>query len=83
MQTNFADIIINIAVTGPLVRIELGTLNPVQSKDGKLEHQPVVNQQLVMPIEGFARSLAMQEQVVKKLVEDGVLKPAQNQGPMT
>lgn len=78
MQTNFADIIINIAVTGPLVRIDLGTLNPVQSKDGKLEHQPVVNQQLVMPIEGFARSLAMQEQVVKKLVEDGVLKQSQN-----
>ena len=74
MQTNFADTILNIAVTGPLVRIDLGTVNPVQGKDGKQQFRPTITQQLVMPLEGFARSFGMQESVIKKLIADGVLK---------
>lgn len=74
MQTNFADTILNISVTGSLVRIDLGTLNPVQGTDGKLEQKPTVTQQLILPMEGFARSFSMQEQVVKQLIKDGVLK---------
>ena len=74
MQTNYADTILNITVTGPLVRIDLGTLNPVKGESGNLEQRPNVTQQLVMPLEGFARSFGMQEQVINQLVKDGVLK---------
>lgn len=74
MQTNFADTVLNITVTGPLVRLDLGTVIPSQTKDGKQELHATPTQQLVMPLEGFLRAFGMQETVVKKLVADGVIK---------
>lgn len=74
MQTNFADTILNIAITGNLVRLDLGTVTPLQSKDGKQELRATPTQQVVMPIEGFVRAFGMQERVIKKLIADGVLK---------
>ena len=74
MQTNYADTILNITVTGSLIRIDLGTLNPVKGESENLEQRPNVTQHLVMPIEGFARSFGIQEQVINQLVKDGVLK---------
>lgn len=74
MQINLSETILNITVTGSLVRIDLWTLNPVQGADGKLEQKPKVTQQLILPIEGFARSFSMKEEVVKQLIKDGALK---------
>jgi hypothetical protein len=74
MQTTFADTILHIAVTGNLVRIDLGTVVPVQTKDGQQELRATSTEQLVMPLDGFARAFGMQEQVIKKLIADGVLK---------
>ena len=74
MQTNFADTILGINLTGPLVRIDLGTVAPVPGKDGKQELRATPTQQLVMPLEGFVRAFGMQESVIKKLIADGVLK---------
>ena len=74
MQTTFADTVLNIAITGNLVRLDLGTITPVQGKDGKQELRATPTQQVVMPMEGFARAFGMQEQAIKKLVADGVLK---------
>ncbi|WP_028999372.1 hypothetical protein [Azohydromonas australica] len=73
MQTNFADAIINITVTGPLVRLDLGTVLS-QSKDGKQELVATPTQQLVMPLDGFLRAFGMQKTVVEKLIADGVIK---------
>ena len=77
MQTHFADTILNITLTGPLVRIDLGTVLPVQ-KDGKQEMQGTPTQQLVMPLDGFVRAFGIQEQVIRRLVADGVLKQTPN-----
>ena len=74
MQTTFADTIINIAITGNLVRLDLGTVIPVQTQDGKQELRVTPTQQIVMPLEGFVRAVGMQEQIIKKLIADGVLK---------
>jgi hypothetical protein len=74
MQTTFADTILNIAITGNLVRLDLGTITPVQMQDGKQELRATPTQQVVMPMEGFVRAFGMQEQVIKKLIADGVLK---------
>ena len=74
MQTNFADSILNVAITGALVRLDFGTVTPVQGADGKQELRATPTFQLVMPIEGFVRAFGMQEQVIKKLLADGVLK---------
>ena len=69
----FADGISAVHVTGNLVRIDLMTVQPqLKSKDG----QPVVevNQRIIMPLEGFVQSLAVQDNIVKQLIEAGLLK---------
>ena len=74
MQTTFSDTILNISITGNLVRIDLGTIAQIQTNDGKQELRATPTQQVVMPMEGFLRAFSMQEQIIKKLVADGVLK---------
>lgn len=69
----FADRIINVAVTGSLVRLELGSLAPPQTKEQKPELQAC--QTLVMPLDGLLASLGMLDALVKQLVADGQLKP--------
>lgn len=76
---SFADRIVNVAVTGPMVRIELGVLNRPESKDQPFLLEP--NQVLVMPLEGFVNSFGMLEALMNKLVEDGVLKPTAPSAP--
>ena len=69
----FADGISAVHVTGNLVRIDLMTMQPqLKSKDG----QPVVevNKRIIMPLEGFVQSLAVQDNIIKQLVEAGLLK---------
>ena len=75
MNTTFADTILNIAVTGPLVRIDLGTVSAVQGQNGQQELRATPTQQLVMPLDGFVRAFGLQEGVIKKLIADGVLQP--------
>ena len=77
MQTNFADTILNVAVTGNLVRLDMGTVVPIDAKEGKggkqdLRATPTL--QIVMPLEGFVRAFGLQEQLIKKLIANGVLK---------
>ena len=79
---SFADRVVNVAVTGTLVRIEFGVLNRPESKDHPLQLE--ANQVLVMPLEGFVNSFGMLEALMKKLVEDGVLRPrTENTGGST
>lgn len=72
-QEIFADGISAIHITGQLVRIDLMTLQPHLKSDNG---QPVVeiSTRLVMPLEGFVQSLAVQDNIVRQLVEAGVLK---------
>jgi hypothetical protein len=72
-QEIFADGISAIHVTGNLVRIDLMTIQPHLKSDNG---QPVVDvsQRIIMPLNGFVQALAVQENIVKQLVEAGVLK---------
>ena len=72
-QEFFADGISAIHVTGNLVRIDLMTVQPQLKSDNG---QPVieVNKRIVMPLEGFLQSLVTQENIVKQLIEAGVLQ---------
>jgi hypothetical protein len=72
-SANFADRIVNIAVTGPMIRIELGTLVLPAGEGATQKLAP--SQTLVMPLDGFLVSFGMLESVVRKLVADGVVKP--------
>jgi hypothetical protein len=75
-QELFADAISAIHVTGNLVRIDLMTLQPHLKSDNG---QPVVNisQRLILPLEGFIQSLAVQDNIVKQLVAAGIIKKGQ------
>jgi hypothetical protein len=79
METTFADTILNVVVTGNLVRFDFGTVIPAPGKDGTQEMRATPTLNMVMPIDGFIRAFGVQEQLIKKLVADGVLKavPAQ------
>ena len=68
----FADRLFSIVITGPLVRIELGTLQ-LPTAEGQ-KPQLVASQTLVMPLEGFVQSFGMMDGIVKRLVADGVIK---------
>jgi hypothetical protein len=74
MQTYFADGLLNIAVTGPLVRIDFGTATAVTNAEGKQDVRLIPSQQVVMPMEGFVRAFDTQERLMKKLIAEGVLK---------
>jgi hypothetical protein len=77
-QEIFADGISAIHVTGQLVRIDLMTAQPhLKGENG----QPVldVSGRIIMPLEGFVQSLAVQENIVKQLIEAGVLKKSADQ----
>jgi hypothetical protein len=80
MQTNFADTILNISVTGGLVRIDLGTVVPAPTDENPQALKGTQTQQLVMPLDGFINAFNTQESLVKKLVADGVLKVQQPVG---
>lgn len=74
-QEIYADAISAVHVTGNLIRIDLMTLQPHLKSDNG---QPVVDisKRIVMPLEGFVQSLAVQDNILKQLVEAGVLKKA-------
>jgi hypothetical protein len=71
-MTQFADRIVNVAVTGNLIRLELGTLQAPTAEGQK--PQLIPGQTLVMPLDGFANSFGMLEAVMKQLLADGVIK---------
>ena len=68
----FADRIINLSITGPLVRIELGALQLAGANEKSPTYVPT--QTLVMPLDGFVSSFSMLEQAMKKLAETGVVR---------
>lgn len=68
----FADRLSNIAITGPLVRIELATVQIPKAEDQ--QPQLIPSQTLIMPLDGFVASFGMMEAVMKQLVKDGVIK---------
>ncbi len=77
----FADGISAVHVTGQLVRIDLVTVQPQHKSD---HGQPVLEMsaRLIMPLEGFVQSFAVQENILKQLIDAGVLtkKPPDQAG---
>jgi hypothetical protein len=74
-QVLFADSIFNVTVTGNLVRIDLGVAElGAANAEGKQEVRLVQSQQIAMPLDGFVRAVGIQEQVIRRLMADGVIK---------
>ncbi|MEY2632879.1 MAG: hypothetical protein RIR00_1533 [Pseudomonadota bacterium] len=71
----FSERIVNLAVTGNLVRLDLAALDQLPTQEGSAGSLEVTHR-VTMPIEGFLQSFALQQSLVNKLIADGRIKPA-------
>ena len=69
----FADGMGEITLSGGMVRIDLVSLSPTK-QDAEGKPQLDFRQRIVMPPDGFLRSFSAMEDLVKKLVDAGVVK---------
>jgi len=74
----YADGIGEITLSGGMVRMDLVTLQGSQSNS---EEKPKleVSQRVIMPPDGFLRSFSAMENLVKQLIEAGLVKPRDQQ----
>ena len=70
----FADGIGEITLSGGMVRMDLVNLVGSQ-KDSENKPKLEFSQRIVMPPDGFLRSFSAMENLVKQLVEAGLVKP--------
>jgi len=75
MQALFVDGLTNISISGQgLVRFEFGLATPVLNEAGEQALSWSTTQHLVVPMEGFLRAFGIQEQMIKKLMDDGLIQ---------
>jgi hypothetical protein len=68
-QIVFTDRLVGISIQNGLVRMDFAVAaGQTKDKDGKAAQRMEVTTQLVMPIEAFAASVAVQDKLVKQLV---------------
>lgn len=72
MNDIFVDVLGNLVVTGGVVRMEFMRVTGVEPETKKPKFE--LSHRVVLPLDGFLRSLALQEGLRKKLIEDGVIK---------
>lgn len=76
----FVDSIGEINVLAGVVRIDLVTLS-TRERDANNQPKSTVRHRLVMPLEGFLRSLAVQDNILRKMADAGLVtinrQPAQ------
>jgi hypothetical protein len=65
-----------VAVTGPVVRLDLLTLS-LEQRDDKGQPKLVLCQRVVMPVEGLIRSYAVLSQAMQELEKRGVVRKHQ------
>jgi len=73
LEEFYADSIGEITLSGGMVRMDLVSLT---GKKGEAGNEPRLeaNRRIVMPPEGFLRSFGAMENLVKQLVDKGLLK---------
>ena len=69
----YADEIGKVSIDNGMMHVDFVALDrSAQAKDGKPNFY--LTQRMVMPLQGFLRGVAAQETIIKKLIENGVLK---------
>lgn len=68
-----------VAITGPVVRLDLVTLS-LEDRDDKGQPKLVLRQRVVMPIDGFLRSFAVLGQAMQELEKRGVVRKIDTHG---
>jgi hypothetical protein len=78
-QDIFADGIGEITLSGGMVRMDLVTLKGTQSKSSDEKPKLEFSQRVIMPPDGFLRSFSAMENLVKQLIDAGLVKPRDQQ----
>lgn len=78
----FADGIGEITLSGGMVRMDLVTLVGSQNDKNNKPHLETT-QRIVMPPDGFLRSFSAMENLVKQLVDAGLVKARDGNNPAT
>lgn len=78
----FADGIGEITLSGGMVRMDLVSMVGTQKSQ---DQQPSLEfkQRIVMPPDGFLRSFSAMENLVKQLVDAGLVKPRNGESPVS
>lgn len=79
LEEVYADGIGEITLSGGMVRMDLVSMKGSQNDS---ENQPRLEpkQRIVLPPDGFLRSFSAMENLVKQLIDAGLVKPRQGEG---
>jgi len=80
-RESYADGIGEITLSGGMVRMDLVTLQGSQ-KDPENKPQLELSQRIIMPPDGFLRSFSAMENLVKQLIDAGLVKPRDGEQPV-
>lgn len=80
LEEFFADGIGEITLAGGMVRMDLVSLTGKQGEDGN-EPRLEASRRIVMPPDGFLRSFGAMENLVKQLVDAGIVKQREGAPP--
>jgi len=79
-RESFADGIGEITLSGGMVRMDLVTLTGSQN-DTENKPRLEFSQRVIMPPDGFLRSFSAMENLVKQLIDAGLVKPRDGEQP--
>ena len=72
-ETIYADQVTNISLHGGVVRLELAVVDALpKAKDEPIKMR--ISHHLVLPLDAFVKAFEIQQAVMNKLIQDGVLK---------
>lgn len=74
-MAHYFDTLVNVSITGPLIRLDFGLAQQSKTEDGKGAVRLSQIEQVVLPLDGFVRAFGLQQQVIEQLIKSGVLKP--------
>lgn len=74
-MAHYFDTLVNVSITGPLIRLDFGLAQQSKTEDGKDAVRLSQIEQVVLPLDGFVRAFGLQQQVIQQLIKSGVLKP--------
>lgn len=80
-MAHFFDTLVNVSVTGPLIRLDFAVAQAAKTEDGQDAVRLSNIEQLVMPLDGFVRAFGLQQQIIQQLINNGVLKSADAAAP--
>lgn len=72
-ETIYADQVTNISIQGGIVRFELAVVDELP----KAQNDPIrmrVSHHLVLPLDAFVKAFEIEQTIMNKLVQDGILK---------